>query len=124
MSIILTRLPRRKQKAVYWSAPVPDGYSGFTWTAPIELSCRWDDEQKIFIDMAGEEVLSESIVYPDRELDLDGFLWEGTLLALNTAYADVSDPRATANARIIRGLAKIANPRGSKFLLINYLKRA
>jgi len=116
---IITRM--RKQKAVYWATPVPDGHAGFTWTAPVEISCRWDDEQKIFVDPSGEEKLSTAIIYPDRVLTLEGYLWEGTLVDLEEDNAVTTDPRNIDGARQIKQLAKTPNLRNTETLYTAYV---
>lgn len=83
------------QTATYWGSPVPDGFGGGTFPAPIEISCRWEERTQTYIDKDGNESQSAAVVYPDRELDQDGWLFLGS--------SAEADPHAVSGAFEIRG---------------------
>jgi hypothetical protein len=67
------------QVAVYWGSPVNDGYGGKTFATPIEIFCRWEDRNEVFVASNGDEAVSKSVVYILQDLDQEGYLYLGTL---------------------------------------------
>lgn len=82
------------QTATYWGPMVNDGYGGGTFPAPAPINCRWQDDNQKFVDAEGNEKVSVSIVYPDTELALGGWLYLGTSAA--------ADPRTVDGAHEIK----------------------
>jgi len=33
--------------AVYWGNPKNNGYGGFTYNDPVEISCRWEEMRQV-----------------------------------------------------------------------------
>ena len=102
MSIAGFLIKIRKQEAVYWATPVDDGYGGFTWTAPVEIKCRWEDVSDLFIDENGEQQISNAEVITDRVVTLGGYLWLGDLES-----STPNDPMTLENAYKIRKFESI-----------------
>ena len=100
-----------KQTIVYWGNPQPDGFGGFSFDDPVEISGRWEDKIILFINANGEEVRSEAIVYIDRDVDLGGYLYLGSL---NDLDSDPT-PSDTLNAKEIRAFYKIPNIKGTAY---------
>ena len=73
-----------KQKAVYWGAPVNDGYGGYTYASPVEINCRWINKQQKFVDSNAEEHLSRAIVIVDQDVVVGGKLALTTLADLDS----------------------------------------
>ena len=70
----------RRQKAVWWArSAAPDAYGAFTFSAPVEIDCRWDDQAVEFMDGKGQNLVSNSVVYPDRILSVGDRLRRGSL---------------------------------------------
>lgn len=67
------------QTAVYWGSPTPDGYGGYTYDDPIEISCRWEEKAQLVVTKDGKEVVSKGEILVTRDLDIDGMLYLGTL---------------------------------------------
>jgi hypothetical protein len=65
--------------AVYWGSPVPDGEGGRTFDPAVEITCRWLYRQEKYIDPEGRENVSTSVVYPDQDLEVGGYLYKGEL---------------------------------------------
>lgn len=80
-----------KQTAVYWGAPVDDGYGGYAFDDPVEIICRWENKNEVFTDKAGNELTARSIVYSDQDVDNEGFLYLGTLDDFDSTD-DITDP--------------------------------
>ena len=73
-----------KQKAVYWGAPVPNGFGGFSYADPIEIAVRWTDKQELFLNYNGEQVLSRAKLMLDQDVEVRGMIALITLAALDT----------------------------------------
>lgn len=93
------------QVAVYWSAPVADGYGGFTFATPTEIYCRWDGKKEVFIDTQGRETVSKAKILVTQDLDEEGYLYLGELSDLTTAMK--ANPKLVEGACLIRGFEKI-----------------
>ncbi len=102
----------RKQKAVYWEPLGPNETGMQTYAEPIEIKCRWEDDDFAFIDAAGTTVASTTTVYPDRYLKVGGILWEGKLV--NVAFQ--SEPLLNPNSDEIVKCGKIPNLKNSEVL--------
>lgn len=72
------------QTAVYWGNPVNDGYGRLVYDSPIEIKCRWEDEQKIVAGGNGVEQTSVSNVLVTQNLDVQGMLYLGILNDLDS----------------------------------------
>jgi len=74
-----------RQKATYWQSEIEDGLGGYVaYSDPILINVRWEDISELIRDKEGHEVISNAIVYVDRELpDEEGFLALGDYTHLN-----------------------------------------
>lgn len=105
-----------KQTAVYWATPTPDGYGGFTFDDPVEISCRWEQTHKLFIDPLGEERLSESEVFVGQDVGLGGYLYLGGLDDLDST---IISPQDVSGSKKIQQFDKLPDLRA-----VGYLRRA
>jgi hypothetical protein len=103
-----------KQKCIYWGNPVNDGHNKFTFDAPVELSCRWEEIEQIISDKNGNELTSRAVVYVSQDLDEEGMLKLGTLEELYELEGDsdssssvVDDPKDVNGAYIIKRFQKV-----------------
>jgi hypothetical protein len=97
------------QTAVYWGSPTNDGYGGKTFAAPIEIFCRWEDRNEIFIAANGDEAVSKSVVYVLLDLENEGYLYLGTLDELYDSAESSGvtlDPSEIVGAQIIKRFDK------------------
>lgn len=78
------------QAATYWERDQPDGYGGYTFKAPVEIYCRWQDVAQLFRDTQKNEVVSQSIVYTNALVTNFGYLAQGSWLD-PIAYANPSE---------------------------------
>ena len=109
----------RKQKAVWWEFTGLDRSGQKTYANPIEIQCRWEDVNEESIDERGNQFISASIVYVDREMKPGDILWNGLLAddpddPLASAPAD---PRKDFNARQIRAFERMPKLDYSEVLL-------
>ena len=85
------------QTAIYWSSPVPDGYGGYTYGTPVDIAVRWEDKQELFIDLQAKERISNAIIYKETALDLNGYLYLGTIASLDSG-TDLTNPEILLGA--------------------------
>lgn len=101
MSRALTRFVEKicVQTAVYWAAPKPDGFGGYTYGEPVEIKCRWDGKTKVIVDKDGNERVAQAEILVTEKLELDGMLCLGSLAALT--------PQQRANPKLVKGVYPI-----------------
>jgi hypothetical protein len=110
-----------KQTAVYWAVN-SDSAAYDKWgdpipVDPVEVKCRWVDVVEEFIDINGVKLMSHSKVYVDRDVDISGFLFLGTIADLDSA----ADPQSNDNAWEIMRFDKLPTLKADKFLRTTYL---
>ena len=108
-----------KQTAVYWGAPVNDGYGQFTFADPIEIPCRWSDSIQVVSDGKGNDVVCKSAVMVDRDLEELGMLYLGTLDDLDSA--EEGDPVSIDHCYQIKRFDKIPTIKARSWLRVAYL---
>ena len=96
------------QDATYWPPGANDGFGGTSYGAPVGIKCRWQDKAELFRDSEGQELTSSAVVYPDRELEVKGYLFEGT--------TSEADPLSVEGARQVLQAGKSPALKGSKVL--------
>ncbi len=107
------------QDAVYWGNPVANGYGGYTFNAPVEIKCRWEDKKQVVADNDGKELVIRSQVYVLQDLNEEGYLFLGEL---NDLSSDPSNPRTEDSTYQIKRFHKVpALGRTDEFLRIAYL---
>ena len=106
-----------KQKAVYWAPLTLDDFGKPTWRTPVEIDCRWTDQQEEFINPNGERQLSRAKLIVDRDLEVKGVVWQGRLVDVS----DLDDPKNNDNAWEIMAFRKTADFKGRKYLRQVYL---
>jgi hypothetical protein len=67
------------QTAVSWDSPSPDGYGGFVYGSPTEIVCRWEDGGEVIEDKEGQQIIADSFVWSESNLDPEGYMYLGTL---------------------------------------------
>lgn len=83
----------RRQKAVYWKRLQPDRHGNFDYDHPVEIDCRWVDQQGTFRNSDGEEMNARSRVFVDRQMAV------GDKLMLGEMESDVPiDPTGVPGA--------------------------
>jgi len=108
------------QTAVYWGAPVEDGYGGKTFDDPVEIDCRWEDTMEVISDLQGNETVSRSAIYVTQDVHEQGYLYLGDLDDLDSD--EEADPTTIEKAYRIKRFDKIPILRSaSEFLRKVYL---
>lgn len=93
----------RTESATYYAPGAPDGFGGFTYVSPESLKVRWQDQQETQIDSDGKEFISQAIVYANKTLNKNGWLYRGV-------SASATPPADSYRIRIIQ---RSQNPSGS-----------
>ena len=102
------RLARNlRGKATIWEITSESVYDGIHVSAPQVINCRWEDKAVLFRLISGEEVVSRSIVYVDRDVDIGTYIAEGD-------YSDVADPTQLSVAYRVRQTEKKNNLRATE----------
>jgi hypothetical protein len=70
------------QTAVYWGNPHADGFGDMAYDTPVEIKVRWTDVNDVVLNNKGQEVVSKAHVLLSDDLDIDGYLWLGTISTL------------------------------------------
>jgi hypothetical protein len=109
-----------RQDAVYWAVGVPDGFGGSSYAAGSQIKCRWQDGAVTFLTPSGEQEVSDANVYVPEDLELESYLYHGTLAGLTAAQ--VADPRLVEDALVIRGRSNQPDLAGKRFLRKVWLK--
>jgi hypothetical protein len=102
-----------KQRAVYWAPAGTDAAGATAFADPIEILCRWTDENVLFIDRQGRQAVSRATVMVDRDVALSaamGLMPEGGKVGDYTG-----NPLAIAGVYEIKGFKKIADRKGTRF---------
>jgi len=92
------------QTAVYWGNPTEDRDGGKTFSAPVEVSCRWEELEQLISDAKGNEIASRALVYLLQDIDTEGVLYLGYLSTLSVA--EKTDPRLIDKAYTIKRFEK------------------
>ena len=66
------------QTATYWTPGGNDGFGGGSFSAPVQIRCRWQDSAVLFRDAKAREATSSAIVYTDSTVMNRGYLFLGT----------------------------------------------
>lgn len=93
------------QPMTYWAPGAPDGFGSRSWTAPVTIYCRWQDQSDREIDDTGVEFVSRAVIYPTQTLELHGMVYKG--------ISSATDPMTLDDAYTIRSVRQSENPSGS-----------
>lgn len=84
------------QAATYWAPGANDGFGGVAAGAAVAILCRWQDKADLFRSPEGQELVSNAVVYVDRELAVKGKLALGT--HVGTPPASAKEIRQTGSS--------------------------
>jgi len=105
MSLINGKL---NQTATYWAYNGVDSAGDPSFAAPVSISVRWEDVNKVLVDNSGEERQATSEVWADQDMTVESFLLLGTSV--------VADPTNLSNAYKIESYSKLPSVDGSEFV--------
>jgi hypothetical protein len=107
------------QAAVYWAPPTDDGHGDKSFATGAEISVRWEDVAKQFVNEFAETKTSRAVVYVDQDVEVGGFLHLGTLAALSADQR--SDAYEVVSAYEIRKFDKVGNIAATEFERVAWL---
>jgi len=79
----------------HW-AVTDNGLGGMSYALPVQLRGRWEDKNELFRNVAGEEAVSDAIVYLSQDAAIGDWIFRG-------ASVDATPP---SGAREIRQFFK------------------
>ena len=110
------------QTIVYWSLNKPSGTGGYIYNSPVELAGRWEDRNQKFVDVTGEENVARSVIYLDQDVEINGWLYLGSLSDLSSG--EEADPGEIAGTSgIIQQVNRIPSVDGSEIIYEIMLRR-
>lgn len=76
--------------AVYWGNPQSNGYGGYFYDDPVEISVRWNDEQRKYLGKKlgltiYTEFISNAVIMTSQNLSLGGMIAKTTLNDLTSS---------------------------------------
>ena len=57
------------QKAIWWASDDHDEFGKPSYATPVEIDCRWEDEREEFINANGDQIISNSKLIVDRDMN-------------------------------------------------------
>jgi hypothetical protein len=63
-----------RQDLTFWAFTGVDAYGQSTFSAPVTVKCRWQDQQVLFRNAQGQERISSAIIYPAQPLGIKGYV--------------------------------------------------
>lgn len=97
------------QDAVLWANANPEGAGGREFDDPVAIKTRWERKAELFRNSEGTELVSQHVVYVDRDVE------EGDMLMLGT-LADVGGEALSHDgAHEVKGFSKIPDLVGSGY---------
>ncbi len=94
-----------KTTITYWSPAGNSGSGNLTYDAPVTLLCRWQDTVDTFQDFAGEEFISDAVIYTTTALMKNSWIYRGT--------SSESNPQNQEGAYRARRISRSQSPNGS-----------
>lgn len=89
------RIGGLNQDITYWAPEAENQYGVKTHSTPILIKGRWENKTEQFNTVGGQVIDSQAIIYPDRDLVIDGFLALGD-------HTGVPEPTALPTAAQIQ----------------------
>lgn len=100
-----------KQKCVLWGNPVSDKKGGWTFDAPIEIDCRWEDKEELKDQYDGNIVSSQTKVMVNIDVKRMSYMMNTTLSQLQTLATtngyDINNPKEFSDAFVVIQFEKI-----------------
>lgn len=84
-----------------------------SWSAPVTILGRWEDMMNMVLSKHGKEYVSKTRVLTTTELNMDGFLFKGTSVAV--------DPTEVTGSYEIQSIGRMNDLRSMSSLTTVYL---
>jgi hypothetical protein len=112
---IITRC--RVHTAVYWQSKGSDGKGGNVYANPVEVKCRWDDDEELVVQVGTYRHICGTTVFCDRVVHEGDMMWLGTLASVPTPLTN--HPQELREAKTVRRVIRIAKLRNSDLSDVN-----
>ena len=89
---------------VTWWTTAPDGFGGYTFSAPIVLDGRWTSELQKSVDANGAEIVSKAQVILSADVDVGDYLYEGETNAADPTTVGASEVKNFLKVTDLRNL--------------------
>jgi len=108
-----------KQMAIYWakSDPSHDNYGKPLYETPVEIDCRWEDTNELYVDSQGEQQTSSCTIMTLIDVMVGGFLMLGSL----DSIIDTEHPGQNEGAWEIKSFTKVPDRKAKKFVRTAYV---
>lgn len=96
------------QTCTYWAQTGTDMEGKPSFSAKVELACRWEDRSELILSKRGQEIVSRSRVYLAAEVDINGYLYLGTTAETNPlVLSGACEVQATKITPDLRNLSNL-----------------
>ena len=92
-----------RQDITYWAPIATDGFGQASFAAPVTFKGRWEENNQVIQNQAGDEVVSKATCYVPIDVLEQGYLLVG--------ISSEADPTTINAADEIKGFAKTPNLR-------------
>lgn len=99
-----------KQTIVWWRKTGKDGYGKPVLADPIEIAGRWEDKQRKIVSQ-GEEIISQAMIFVDRDIAIGDWLFLGRLSDLSSS----EEASPFVLAKEVKSFDKTPNIKGTAF---------
>jgi hypothetical protein len=100
--------------ATYWAPSAgTDAYGKRTFSAPVQLACRWEDKIEQIRSKTGVEYVTKSRIFLSQPVDLDGYVYFGE--------SSQSSPYNQTGAWEIQQVGRSPDLRGLKSLTVVHI---
>lgn len=65
------------QSITWYAATGSDGRGGAAFSTPVEVLGRWEKGQNLIRNGRGEEIMTENVVYLDRDVAIGDYIYLG-----------------------------------------------
>jgi hypothetical protein len=97
----------------YWQSNGTDRFGKTTFTAPVQLQARWEDDMQQIQGKDGDVTVAKSRVYLADSVSLDCYLFKGTSVE--------ASPLGLAGAHEIQNVGQSPDLRSASNLWVAYL---
>ena len=110
-----------KMRAAYWEPGSPDDAGNKTFAAPVEIKCRWEERVQEFSGTNNEAMLSNAVVYVDRDVKTLGVLKLLEVGQTLNGLTSTTNPFANDKAWEIKRFDKLPTIKATQFVRTAYL---
>lgn len=69
-------------EVTHWPIGGSDGFGGFTFGTAVKFNARWEDKNVLFLNLNGEEEVSNAIAYTPDQIPVGDYLAKGDFVSI------------------------------------------